>query len=183
MVQGHIFKLVTEDRFVAYEYAEGRVNDLSDISFDFIKELVYYLNSNSLEEVVGLQILGQAAGVKVEFDLGDYGTVMLNDEDARHGNPFVATGWVFTFEKGVIYFKGEETHAPTVKGSHKVLINGKLAPDIPALKGMLKQLGVINEVDCRTSRIVPENVIDHSIISRKPGFTLLARSELRVRLN
>jgi hypothetical protein len=143
-VHGHIFKLVAGDRFVAYEYAEGRVNDLSDISPDFIKELVDYLRSNSLEEAVGLQILGHATGNKVEFDLGDCGTVMLNDQDARHGEPFRTTGWVFTWEKGVISFKGEESHAATVQGPHKVLINGKLAPDIPALKGMLKQLGIIS---------------------------------------
>lgn len=143
-VQGHIFKLVAGDQFVAYEYAECRVNDVSDISFDFIRELVDYLRSNSLEGAVGLQILGQDAGKMVEFDLGDCGTVMLKDQGTRHGDPFRTTGWVFTSEEGVISFKGQETHAPTVKGPHKVLIDGKLAPNIPALRGILKRFGVIS---------------------------------------
>ncbi|KAG8427153.1 hypothetical protein J3459_007467 [Metarhizium acridum] len=86
-VQGHIFKLVAGDRFVAYEYTERRVNDVSDISFDFIRELVDYLRFNSLEGAVGLQILGQDAGKMVEFDLGDCRTAMLRDQDTPRG-PF-----------------------------------------------------------------------------------------------
>ncbi|KAH6975816.1 hypothetical protein EDB80DRAFT_594437 [Ilyonectria destructans] len=114
-VHGHIFKLVAGDRFVAYEYAEGRVNNLADVSPRFIKELAEYLHSNRLEETVGLQILGQADENMVEFDLGDCGTVMLNEQDTRHGDPFRTTGWVFTLEKGVISVKGVESHAPTAR--------------------------------------------------------------------
>jgi hypothetical protein len=61
-VHGHIFKLVDGGHFVAYEYVEGKANDLSDISTYFFKDLVEYLKSHQLEATVGLQILGPSAG-------------------------------------------------------------------------------------------------------------------------
>ena len=53
-VHGHIFKLVDEDRFVAYEYAEGKANDLSNISGGFFKELAEYVHLYRLGETMGL---------------------------------------------------------------------------------------------------------------------------------
>lgn len=142
-VHGHIFKLVDEDRFVAYEYVEGGVNDLSSISTDFFKELAGYVRSNGLGETVGLQVRGQATENMVEFDFGDCGTVMLKAQDACHDAPFRTTGWVFSCNEGVVSFKGVESHAPTTKGPHKVFIDGKLAPDINALKAILKRFNAI----------------------------------------
>jgi hypothetical protein len=57
-VYGHIFKLVDKGRFVAYEYVKGKASDLSDISTDFFKDLVEYLQSHHLDDTMGLQILG-----------------------------------------------------------------------------------------------------------------------------
>jgi hypothetical protein len=143
-VHGHIFKLVGGGRFVAYEYVEGKASDLSDISTDFFKDLVEYLQSHQLEATVGLQILGQSVGNMAEFDFGDCGTVMLNEQDISHATPFRTTGWVFTHKEGFVSFKGNETHMETVKGPHKVLIDAKLAPNITALKAILKHYEVIN---------------------------------------
>lgn len=143
-VHGHIFKLADGDRFIAYEYVEGKANDFSDINASFFKELVECLRCNGLDTAVGLQILGQVAENMVEFDFGDCGTVMLKDQDTCHGNLFRTTGWVFTCQDGVVSFKGNETHAETKQGPHKVFIDGKLASNTPALKAILKRFEVIN---------------------------------------
>jgi hypothetical protein len=142
-VHGHIFKLVDGGRFVAYEYVEGKASDLSDISTDFFKDLVEYLQSHHLDDTVGLQILGQSVENMAEFDFGDCGTVMLKEQDISRATPFRTTGWFFTRNEGLVSFKGNETHMKTVQGPHKVLIDGKLAPDVPALKAILKRYEVI----------------------------------------
>ncbi|KAF4626745.1 hypothetical protein G7Y89_g11409 [Cudoniella acicularis] len=128
----------------AYEYVEGKASDLSDISTNFFKDLVEYLQSHQLEATVGLQILGQSARNMAEFDFGDCGTVMLNEQDISHATPFRTIGWVFTHKEGFVSFKGNETHMETVKGPHKVLIDAKLAPNVTALKAILKRYEVIN---------------------------------------
>ncbi|KAF4625639.1 hypothetical protein G7Y89_g12526 [Cudoniella acicularis] len=143
-VHGHIFKLVDGGHFVAYEYVEGKASDLSDISTDFFKDLVEYLKSHQLEATVGLQILGQSARNIAEFDFGDCGTVMLKEQDIYYATPFRTVGWVFTCKEGFASFKGNETHMETVKGTHKVLIDIKLALNITALKAILKRFKVVN---------------------------------------
>ncbi len=50
---------------------------------------------------------------------------------------------VFGCNEGVTSFKGVESHAPTTKGPHKVFIDGKLAPDVLALKAILRSLNAI----------------------------------------
>ena len=142
-VHGHIFMLVGEDRFVAYEYVEGRATDLSSIGSDFFKELATFVRLNGLEGTVGLQIRGPATEDMIEFDFGECGTVMLNAHDTGHDTPFRTTGWVFDYSDGVISYKGKEAHAPTTKGPHKVFIDGKLAPDAKALKSILRSYKAI----------------------------------------
>lgn len=142
-VHGHIFMLVDEDRFVAYEYIEGRVNGLSSVSFNFFKNFAAYVRSNGLGETVGLQIRGQTTEDMVEFDFGDCGTVMLNAQKTHYDTPFRTTGWVFSCNKGVTSFKGVESQAPTTKGPHKVFIDGKLAPNVLALKAILRRFNAI----------------------------------------
>lgn len=142
-VRGHIFVLVEEDRFVAYEYIEGRVNGLSSVSSSFFKDFAAYVRSNGLGDTVGLQIRGQTTQEMVEFDFGDCGTVMLNAQNTHHDTPFRTTGWVFSCNKGVTSFKGVESHAPTTKGPHKVFIDGKLAPNVLALKAILRSFDAI----------------------------------------
>ena len=142
-VRGHIFVLVEEGRFVAYEYVEGRVNGLSSVSSSFFKDFATYVRSNGLGDTVGLQIRVQTTQEMVEFDFGDCGTVMLNAQNTHHDTPFKTTGWVFSCNKGVTSFKGVEFHAPTTKGPHKVFIDGKLAPNVLALKAILRSFNAI----------------------------------------
>lgn len=96
-----------------------------------------------LGETVGLQIRGQTTEDMVEFDFGDCGTVMLNAQKTHFDTPFRTTGWVFSCNKGATSFKGVESHAPTTKGPHKVFIEGKLAPNVLALKAILRRFNAI----------------------------------------
>lgn len=134
--------LVGEDRFVAYEYVEGRTTDLSNISSDFFKELAAYLRLNNLEESVELQIRGGTTESMVELDFGECGTVMLNAQEIHHGTPFRTTGWVFDCSGGVISFKSKESHVSTTQGPHKVFIDEKLASNVEALKIILRSYNV-----------------------------------------
>lgn len=53
------------------------------------------------------------------------------------------TGWVFSCNNGVTLFTGVESHAPTTKGPHKVFIDGKLAPNVTALKAIPRSFDAI----------------------------------------
>lgn len=70
-VHGHVFKLVDEHRFIAYEYVEGKARDLSYFGIDFSEELAEYVRLKGLEETVGLQLRGPATEKMVELDLRD----------------------------------------------------------------------------------------------------------------
>ena len=142
-VRGHIFML-KEDRFVAYEHVEGKVDGLSSISSRFFKDFAAYIRSNGLGNTVGLQIRGQTTDDTVGFDFGNCGTVMLNARNAYYGTLFRKTGWVFSRDEGVTSFKGDQSHTETIVGTHKVFINGKLAPNIPALKPILRRFTAID---------------------------------------
>jgi len=63
------------------------------------------------------------------------------------GGRFVAYEYVegkASNKEGFVSFKGNETHMETVKGPHKVLIDAKLAPNVTALKAILKRYEIIN---------------------------------------
>jgi hypothetical protein len=77
---------------VAYEYIKGKTSDLFDINTDFFKDLVEYLQSYQLEATIGLQILGQSIRNITKFDFGDYGTVILKEQDIFHTTPFRTIG-------------------------------------------------------------------------------------------
>lgn len=55
-VHGHIF-VVTGDGFIAYEYQDGPMPNLSGISKDFFVEFADYLVTNGLTNLLGLQVL------------------------------------------------------------------------------------------------------------------------------
>lgn len=84
-IHGHIFKLFDDVHFVAYEFEEGAVNNLSSCSADFIV-------AEGLQDIFGLQIRGESTDDMVEFDLTGYGTVMMKQRDAQHGAIFFTTG-------------------------------------------------------------------------------------------
>ena len=143
-IHGHIFMLTNEDRFIPYEYVQGRAKNLPSIASGFFKEFAAFIQANGLTKSTGLQIRDCEIGKAIELDFGGCGTVMLKAEDATHGAPSRTTGWVFSNMGGVITYKGSEVHSPTkIAGLHKVFIDSKLAPDVDALRGILRSYKVI----------------------------------------
>ena len=94
-IHGHIFKYVGAGCFLAYEYEPGSVTDLSSVSENFFKDLIDCLCTLGLQDVLGLQVLGESTDTMVEFDLTQLGTVMMREQDAQHGESFRTTGWTF----------------------------------------------------------------------------------------
>ncbi|KAF3484275.1 uncharacterized protein GIQ15_03599 [Arthroderma uncinatum] len=66
-VHGHIFALTSAHDFVAYEYQDGPMPDLSGIEPAFFTELIAYLIDNRLSAVLGLQVLGSRRNQALSF--------------------------------------------------------------------------------------------------------------------
>ena len=146
-IHGNIFKLVDDDHIVAYEFKEGTVTNLSSCSSDFFAVYICYLCAEGLEDIIGLEILDGSDDDMVEFDLTNYGTVMMKERDAQHGPIFATTGWVFHCNDEIVSYKGNESHAQTTKGTHKVFTDGKISPislDVVGLCSILKDNNIIN---------------------------------------
>jgi len=71
-------------------------------------------------------------GVSQEFVLSDnHGTVMMDANTTNANTTYRVTGWALVRNvDGVTELKGNEQHAETVKGPHKVSIDGKGLPDV-----------------------------------------------------
>lgn len=126
-IHGHIFKLTASGEMQAYEYRQGPTVSLGDVDPKFFEELVQYLQSNLLVDILGLQVLAKdVPAMMSEFVLADKGTVMLDERDVKNrGTPFRITGYVLE-EPSMTGFKDGETHAPTVRGTHQVFTNDKI---------------------------------------------------------
>ncbi len=134
-VRGHIFMLVDEDRFVAYEYVKGRVNGLSSVSSSFFKDFAAYVRSNGLVDTVGLQIRGQTIQDMVEFDFGDCGTVMLNAQNTHHDTPFRTTGWGVRLQRRSHVFQGRRIPCSNDEGASQGLYRWKARTRCPSPQG------------------------------------------------
>ncbi|KAM0428573.1 hypothetical protein ACHAPT_006933 [Fusarium lateritium] len=81
----------------------------------------------------------------VEFVLdGGAGAVMLHKTAANYGRSRKVTGWrVQQQEGGIVEFKGNESHAETNVGNHKVFVDGKPLPDVDSLKKLLAERNLV----------------------------------------
>ncbi|KAK0717796.1 hypothetical protein B0T26DRAFT_599220, partial [Lasiosphaeria miniovina] len=92
---GHTF-VVTDKGFRPYEYLVGALPNLTDLSNDFLPELVSFLQKNNLTEVLALEVLMQPLpSTMSEVVLGDQGTIMLEPSCLKDYHPFRRTGWAF----------------------------------------------------------------------------------------
>lgn len=76
-IYGHIFALRPPVGFVAYEYQDGPMPDLSAISDNFFAELASYLTSNDLISLLGFQVRLEGVPENMFEFIFDQGTVML----------------------------------------------------------------------------------------------------------
>lgn len=124
-IHGHIYRLSPEGNFEPYEYREGAPN-LQDVDPAFFQEFAIYLKLQGIENLLGLQHLGDNGSSQMcEFVMLENGTVMLDTEHIRDWVSYRTTGYIAD-NNGNTDLKGNEQHAATTKGPHKVFIDGKL---------------------------------------------------------
>ncbi|MCJ1377782.1 hypothetical protein MMC17_000878 [Xylographa soralifera] len=146
IVHGHIFVL-TKDGFIAYEYQDGPMPDLSSIGNEFLVDFVDYLVTNGLTNLLGLQVLLDGMDQTMWELILDQGTVMLDAAVVRGCSPTRITGWRFETRDGQPRVcMTNEKHAKMNTGNHKVFNAGKLQPklsDVDDLKKALFDVGVL----------------------------------------
>jgi hypothetical protein len=143
-VHGHIFALTGDGRFVAYEYREGPLFNMADVKPEFFHDVIQYLLSNNLENLLGLQVLSnKPQEMLCEFVLGkEAGTVMVKESEANYGRISRVTGWSFEEKDGVISCKGNDVHAEMKNGNHRIFQDSKPLPDVYELRMALKKAGI-----------------------------------------
>lgn len=143
-IHGHIFKLSTDGKLVAYEYREGPPTDISEIDPSFFAEVFNYLLEHNLTDTFGLQALHHGrSSPMIELVLGHTGTVMLDETQAQYGKIYRTTGWCVDHECETGNLKDGEKHAQTTKGTHRVFVDGIALSDFAQLRNFLKKEKII----------------------------------------
>lgn len=148
-VHGHIFVLTPEHDFVAYEYQDGPLPDLSGIDPAFFTEFISYIVDNDLASVLGLQVLIEGVHQSMFELILDEGTVMLDTAAARNCTTYRQTGWMFELQNGqpLVRVAGEK-HALLTNGNHKVFFpkNPPKLDSVANLKEALKMVDVLSSI-------------------------------------
>jgi len=137
-IHGLIYVLASGNQFIPYEYrTEASAVDKREMHRAFLNEFTKYLTENELEGLPAPEVLDNSADSQkriLEFVLGREGTVMLEEQDGNHGGVYIITGWTFEQNSdGVIFAKGGQRHAKTVRGTHQVFMDGKPLPTVEAV--------------------------------------------------
>lgn len=146
IVHGHIFVL-TSDGFIAYEYQDGPMPDLSSVGKEFFTDFIDYLITNDLTNLLGLQVLIDGMDQTMWELILDQGTVMLDAAVVRGCSPTLITGWRFEARDGQPRVcQANEAHCEMVDRTHKVFNVGKPQPklsDVDDLKKALVDVGIL----------------------------------------
>jgi len=139
-VHGHIFVL-TRDGFIAYEYQDGPMPNLSSVGKEFFTDFVDYLVTNGLTDLLGLQVLIDGMDHSMWELILDQGTVMLDEAAVRGCSPTRITGWKFEVRDGQPRVcQANETHAEKTSGNHQVFNAGKPQPKLSDVNDLKKAL-------------------------------------------
>lgn len=142
-VHGHIFRLVADNRLVAYEYRNGTPIDMKNVGPDFLCDFIAYLKAYKLENLLGLQAVCDVSGPRMlEFVLGETGTVMLGENSAKHGGIYRTTGWYLGEHDGEGRFVELDVHSKTTKSTHQVFVSKELS-DLDSLTQLLRDEDII----------------------------------------
>lgn len=145
IVHGHIFVL-TGDGFIAYEYQDGPMPDLSSVGKEFFADFIDYLITNDLTNLLGLQVLIDSMDQNMWELILDQGTVMLDAAVLRGCSPTRITGWRFEARDGQPRVcESNEKHVSS-GNTHKIYNQGKPQPklsNVDDLKKALVDVGVL----------------------------------------
>lgn len=132
-VHGHIFVQDAEGQFTPYEYRQGPPPQMTANETAFISTARSYLAQRNLASLIGIQLLSGDGTPKdmQEFVLSDnHGTIIIDATMTNADKAYRVTGWTLVRNvDGTAELKGNEQHAETMKGPHKVFIDGKGLPD------------------------------------------------------
>lgn len=146
-IHGHVFKLLPDERFIAYEYCEGSPpTSLASANSLFFRELTSYLLENKLTDLIGLEVLHEDQPQRmVEFEMNGGATVLLSELEANYGSLDRATGWSQRGKDGLADADPEPgTHwAKTTNGKHTVFVDGVEPKDEEELVATLMAEGVL----------------------------------------
>lgn len=141
-IHGHVFKLLPDGRFIAYEYCEGSPPaSLASVNSLFFRELMNYLLENNLTDLIGLEVLHENQPQRmVEFEMHGGATILLSELEANYGSLDRATGWTQCGKDGPQ--PGTEW-AQTTKNTHRVFVKGAEPKDEEELVATLITEGVL----------------------------------------
>jgi hypothetical protein len=141
IVHGHIFVL-TSDGFIAYEYQDGPMLDLSSVGKEFFAGFIDYLITNDLTNLLGLQVLVDGMDQTMWELILDQRTVMLDAAVVRGCSPTRITGWRFEARDDGLprVCQENEEHAKMTSGNHKVFNAGKPLPKLSDVDDLKKAL-------------------------------------------
>ena len=147
-IHGHIFALRSAGGFVAYEYQDGPMPDLSAINEAFLTKFILYLVRNNLSSLLGLQVRLEGVPESMFELILDQGTIML-DEAAVHGcSASRQTGWIFELKDGEPRAcAANKTHAKKTSGNHQAFNAGKPRPKLASVAD-LKEALLTGEIVC-----------------------------------
>lgn len=145
-IHGHIFAL-SKNRLCPYEFQDGPLPDLSEVSSEFLPAFILYITENGLGDLIGLQVLGECNEVSMSELILDNGTVMIQSDVLKGCSPSRVTGWRFeNGPEGPRACQANETHSKMTTGNHKVFNAGKPLPKLETidnLKTALLAVGVL----------------------------------------
>lgn len=146
-IHGQVFKLLPDERFIAYEYGEGSPSTSSASANSlFFRELANYLLENELTDILGLEVLHEDQPQRmVEFEMDGGATVLLSEEEANYGSLDRPTGWTARGKDRLSDAEPEPgTHwAKTTKEKHKVFVDSAKLKDEEGLVRMLVATGIL----------------------------------------
>jgi hypothetical protein len=119
---------------ITASYRQGSLPEITANDTAFISAVQKYLGEKNLASLIGIEVLGGDGTARdmQEFVLSDsHGTVMMEAKTTKASKPSRLTGWAFVQNgDGITELKGNQYHAETVKGPHKVLIDAKMLRDV-----------------------------------------------------
>jgi len=150
-IHGHVFALGSNGHFMAYEYGTGPASDMSTFGPKFLCDVVQYLTSNKLDDILGLEILDSAKERDVEFDLGkNLGTITFGESHCIPVELYRVTTWLVEEKEGNIRCRGQKKCEVTRSGHHYTYTTGTAGgkiSDVAELEKVLNDAGII--LDCQ----------------------------------
>ncbi len=103
-IHGYIFALSPDNRLIPTEYREGAMEPIA-ADMAFFEDLIKFLESNSLGDRLGLQVL-ESKQKMLDF-IFEEGIITVKSGYAKPGGIYKTTGWRITQDGGIVVNSGQ----------------------------------------------------------------------------